>query len=270
MRNHNRSKRLPILLSAAVIAVLAGCNNNSAKRPAAGTASNPAAAPEVAEAPRQKPAPPAVKSKPKVAKVEKPCPALDPGVNPLDVFAVVPGETKWQLASVDGKPVSDNAFTGVLPPKGVDSTRFQPLDTDKPSAGPSKRQTSAAKRTEPTTPPRKSPEKKRPSTSRRSASRPIIRPAVANRPNARRATAKRPIANWPNEKRTKPSRPNPPPLTRPSACRRDFVPSPRHSRQRSVGLRESVAKRMGPKWLSSPAEPLWSATTAGLPSRNRN
>ncbi|HEX4070460.1 MAG TPA: hypothetical protein VHX68_04805, partial [Planctomycetaceae bacterium] len=144
MRNHNRSKRLPILLSAAVIAVLAGCNNNSAKRPAAGTASNPAAAPEVAEAPRQKPAPPAVKSKPKVAKVEKPRPALDPGVNPLDVFAVVPGETKWQLASVDGKPVSDNAFTGVLPPKGVDSTRFQPLETEKPSAGPSKRQTSAA------------------------------------------------------------------------------------------------------------------------------
>ena len=118
MRNHNRSSRLPILLSAAVIAVLSGCGNNSAKPPLAGTASNPAAAPEAVEAPdtpRQKPAPPPVKSKPKVAKVEKPRPALDPGVNPLDVFAAVPGETKWQLASVNGKPVSDNNFTAILP-----------------------------------------------------------------------------------------------------------------------------------------------------------
>jgi formylglycine-generating enzyme required for sulfatase activity len=169
MRNHNRSNRLRILLSAAAIALLAGCNNNSAKRPAAGTASNPAAgqaaAPEVAQAPnapRENPARPAAKAKPKVAQVEKPRPGLDPGVNPLDVFTVVPGETKWQLASVDGKPVSDNEFTAILPPKGVDSTRFRPLDTDKPTAGSAKRQTSATKRTEPTSPSHKSPEKKAP------------------------------------------------------------------------------------------------------------
>ena len=184
---------LRILLSAAVIAVLAGCNNDSAKRPVAGTASNPAAAPEVAEAPRQKPAPPAVKSKPKVAKVEKPHPGLDPGVNPLDVFAVVPGETKWQLASVNGKPSRITRSPAILPPKGVDSTRFQPLETDKPSAGPSKRQTSAAKRDRADHPASQiAREKKRQSTSRRSASRPSIRPAVANRP----------IADWPNEKRS--------------------------------------------------------------------
>ncbi len=192
MRNHNRSNPLRILLSAAAIAVLAGCNNNSAKRPAAGTASNPAAAPEVAEAPRQKPAAPAVKSKPKAAKVEKPSPALDPGVNPLDVFVVVPGETKWQLASVDGKPVSDNAFTGVLPPKGVDSTLFQPLETDKPSAGPAKRQTSAAKRTDPTTPSHKSPEKK--ATEHKSTERKSAEHKTGSRKSTERKSADRKLA----------------------------------------------------------------------------
>ncbi len=189
MRNHIRSNPRRILLSAAVIAVLAGCNNNSAKRPVAGTASNQAAAPEVAESPRQKPAPPAVKSKPKVAKVEKPSPALDPGVNPLDVFAAVPGEMKWQLASVNGKPVSNNEFTAILPPKGVDSTRFQPLETDQPSAGPSKRQTSAAKRTEPTSPPHKSPGKK--ATEHKSTGRKSAEHKTGGRKSADRKLAER-------------------------------------------------------------------------------
>jgi formylglycine-generating enzyme required for sulfatase activity len=156
MRNHNRSNRLPFLFGVAVIGALAGCNGNSAKKPAASTS---VPAPDVAKAAPQPVRPPA-KAQPKLAKVDKPRPALDPGVNPLDVFAVVPGEPKWQVASSQGKPVSDNDFTGILPPKGIDSTKFDPLDSPKSPAGSSRRQATATKNADPTSPARKSVERK--------------------------------------------------------------------------------------------------------------
>ena len=54
-------------------------------------------------------------------------------MNPLDVFEVVPGgEPKFEMVVAEGKPVSGDDFTGILPPKGVDSTRFDAPDLPKP------------------------------------------------------------------------------------------------------------------------------------------
>ena len=71
-------------------------------------------------------------------------PALDPAVNPLDVFAIVPGEPKFEVVEAEGKPVSADAFTAILPAKGIDSTHFEPIDSVKPLAGPSSRRVAAA------------------------------------------------------------------------------------------------------------------------------
>ncbi len=126
-----------ILIGIAVVAVVAGCNSGSSTKPPA----NPTPpAPNVAEvdvAP-QAPAAAQKKAKPEVAKAKKPRPSEDPGVNPLDVFEPVPGETKFEMVVAEGKPVSGDDFTGILPPKGIDSTRFDAPNLPKPPAIPKK------------------------------------------------------------------------------------------------------------------------------------
>lgn len=127
-------ERLPIIAATALLSLLAGCNSGSGNKAAPSTTPAPAAPavvaqdddaqPNAAHAPRQK-------GRPGLPRVEKSRPALDPSVNPLDVFVAVPGEEKWEMVEEDGKPVSGDDFTGALPPKGVDSTRFEPPDSMK-------------------------------------------------------------------------------------------------------------------------------------------
>jgi formylglycine-generating enzyme len=119
-----------ILIGIAAIALIAGCNSNSStKAPAPAPAPvNPKALAEDDAAPP----PVATKKIPEVAKTKKPRPSEDPGVNPLDVFVAVPGGEKFEMVEADGKPVSDDDFTGIRPGAGVDSTRFQAPDLPKP------------------------------------------------------------------------------------------------------------------------------------------
>ncbi len=128
-----------ILIGIAVLALVAGCNSGSSTKPPAPAPTPPAANDKVAEVDV---APPAAavqkKAKPEVAKAKKPRPSEDPGVNPLDVFVAVPGGEKFEIVEADGKPVSADDFTGILSPKGVDSTRFQAPDLPKPPAVPKK------------------------------------------------------------------------------------------------------------------------------------
>jgi formylglycine-generating enzyme required for sulfatase activity len=137
MLKHNLPRRLQIFVAAVTISLVAGCNSGSGNKPAPssnppGRVSVPAPA-DNEDVPAQ-PAAGSKKRKPQVAKVEKPLPSQDPSVNPLDVFEVVPGEPKFELVQADGKPVSDDDFTGILPPKGIDSTKFDPPDSLKPPA----------------------------------------------------------------------------------------------------------------------------------------
>jgi formylglycine-generating enzyme len=127
-----------ILIGIAVISLIAGCNSGSPPKPPV----NPTPpAPNVAEvdaAPELPAAAPKKAKGPQVAKGTKSRPSEDPGVNPLDVYEVVPGEPKFEMVVAEGKPVSGDDFTGILPPKGVDSTRFDAPDLPKPPAAPKK------------------------------------------------------------------------------------------------------------------------------------
>jgi formylglycine-generating enzyme required for sulfatase activity len=127
-----------IVIGIAVVGLVAGCNSGSS--PKAPAPQTPPAAPQVAEvdvAP-QAPAAGQKKAKAEVAKAKKPRPSEDPGVNPLDVFEPVPGEQKFEMVVAEGKPVSGDDFTGILPPKGIDSTRFDAPDLPKPPPVPKK------------------------------------------------------------------------------------------------------------------------------------
>jgi formylglycine-generating enzyme required for sulfatase activity len=135
MLTHNPPSRTQIFVAAATIALVAGCNSGSGDKPS----SNPpgrVSVPAPAENDDAADQPAAAPKKPKlqVAKAEKTLPSQDPSVNPLDIFEVVPGEPKFELVQADGKPVSDDGFNGILPPKGVDSTKFDPPDSLKPPA----------------------------------------------------------------------------------------------------------------------------------------
>jgi formylglycine-generating enzyme required for sulfatase activity len=130
-----------ILSGIAVVCLVAGCSNNSG--PSTKPPANPApAAPQVAEADNAADVPAAAPKKgkaPPAAKAKTPRPSEDPGVNPLDVFEAVPGgEPKFEMVVAEGKPISADDFTGILPPKGVDSTRFDAPDLPKPPAAPQK------------------------------------------------------------------------------------------------------------------------------------
>ncbi|HUE15468.1 MAG TPA: SUMF1/EgtB/PvdO family nonheme iron enzyme [Planctomycetaceae bacterium] len=168
MRKHNlsrvpaiiggRSDGMRILFGAAVLALVAGCNNGSGNPAPRGAAP---AAPVAQEESDPQPAPPTRRpAKPKVAKAENVPSPLDPGVNPLDVFSIAPAEPKFELVVVDGKPLSADAFTAILPAKGIDSTRFDPLDTAKPAARPSNRRAAPAKSPDQPTPVRKTADRK--------------------------------------------------------------------------------------------------------------
>ncbi len=126
-----------ILSGIAVVALIAGCNSGSSTKPPA----NPTpAAPNVAEVDVAPQVPAAGQKKPKadVGKAKKTRPSEDPGVNPLDVFEPVPGEPKFEMVVAEGKPVSGDDFTGILPPAGIDSTRFNAPDLPKPPVVPKK------------------------------------------------------------------------------------------------------------------------------------
>lgn len=138
-----------ILIGIAAIVLVAGCNGSPSTKPV--TPPTSPATQKLAEVDVAPPQVPAArkKGKPKVAKANKPRPSEDPGVNPLDVFVVVPGEQKYEMLVAEGKPVSDDDFTGILPRNGIDSTRFEAPDLPKPPAVPKKTVTKAGTASQP-------------------------------------------------------------------------------------------------------------------------
>ncbi len=97
----------------------------------------------------------------------------------------------------------------------------------------------AKKQTEPTTPSHKSPEKK--ATEHKSADHKTGSRKSAERKTGGRKAADRKLA----ERKTEETEPAEPAASDEGSCRRDFEPSPRHSRQRSVGPRDPLRKRRG-------------------------
>jgi formylglycine-generating enzyme required for sulfatase activity len=132
----------------AVIAFLAGCDSHSGSRTTPNGAVQqpvPVPAAENAENALPEPAPAPQAAKPKSVKIKRARPTLSASVNPHDVFAVVPGEQSFEMAEVDNQPVSADSFTVVAPPKGIDSTHFEPaVPTVNPPARPPSRKAAPA------------------------------------------------------------------------------------------------------------------------------
>ena len=181
MPGHNARS---LIAGLALVALVAGCNGGSGNRPAPRGTAAPATSPPVADGSDTPAAPSPAPHKPnrKIAKAEEPHPSLDPNVNPLDVFISVPEESRWQIVQAEGKRASADAFTAILPPKGVDSTRFEPLNPPELPAAPA----ASARRVPPVTvSPVREPEP--PSSSRKSSDRKTRRPPVGGPPGRGRS-----------------------------------------------------------------------------------
>jgi formylglycine-generating enzyme required for sulfatase activity len=113
------------LLFPLVVSLVAGCGgSDEPPKPTGAQAAAPVENPVNAPAEELPVAPRPAPRKPAVAAQAEP-PALDPSINPHDVFEVAATEPTFERAAGPDGPVSMNTLDATFPPKGSTSSNFQ-------------------------------------------------------------------------------------------------------------------------------------------------